>query len=115
MVEIDKGAAFPELLLDLFAGDQSAGAIKQNRENLQRLALQFDAGSVLPQLTTEAIVFKRAKGEAAVGRGRLIVHEMPMRVSVTGMMEAEKASIFSNLPDDADWGGNAWTKWRNRR
>src|SRR4051812_18123034 len=61
VVEIDKGVAVPELLLDLFPGDHFARAIDQEGQNLEWLLLNFDANAALAQFAQPEVQLEDAK------------------------------------------------------
>ena len=48
MLEVDRGAVGPQPLPDVLAGDDVAGAIEHQREELERLLLQADGVGAAP-------------------------------------------------------------------
>ena len=58
VVEVDEGVGGPELLLQLFAGDDFSGALEQQGEDLERLALQAELDSALAQFACAEVEFE---------------------------------------------------------
>src|SRR3954449_9736843 len=61
VVEIDKGVAVPELLLDLFPSDHFTGTLEQEGQNLERLLPKFDANAALPQFAHAEVQLEDSK------------------------------------------------------
>src|SRR3954468_20168814 len=55
VVEIDKRAAVPEFFLNLLPRDYFAGAFEQEKKDLKRLLLDFDAYAALPKFARTAV------------------------------------------------------------
>src|SRR3954452_23907072 len=70
VVEIDKGVAVPELLLNLFPSDHFAGAIDQEAQNLEWLLLNFDANAAFPQFADPEVQLEDAKIKHGYRAGR---------------------------------------------
>ena len=61
MVEIDEGAALPELLPEFISGDNLPGLPNEGGQELQRLSLKPYTDAMFPQFTRGFIEGKRAK------------------------------------------------------
>jgi hypothetical protein len=70
MFEINKGVLGPEALLKLFAGDYLSMLFKQDRKDLERAILDFEADAGFAELTGAEIGFKRAEADDGRKLGR---------------------------------------------
>jgi hypothetical protein len=61
VIEVNEGIRRPDLLAQFFAGDYFARMLQKNAEDLQRLVLQPDPGSVAAQFSTLVVQFECTK------------------------------------------------------
>jgi hypothetical protein len=69
VIEIDEGARWPELLLQLLAGDDFAEVLKERSQDLEGLLLESYLGAIAAQLI---ILFLIAPGSQSLRRVRPI-------------------------------------------
>jgi hypothetical protein len=81
VVEINYRFRAPDLLLKFLPGHDFSGVAKEDGQQLERLALQLDADSALPQLTGSKVGFKNAKPYSAPVGWDLIEHGTSTRVT----------------------------------
>ena len=70
VVEINERVGGPEALANLLAGDQLAGLLQQDFENLDRLALQLQPDAILTELSALRVELEGAETENRVSRRR---------------------------------------------
>lgn len=63
MFEIDERVVRPDLLAQIFAANDIIGALEKSSEDLERLSLQLDPDTMLPQLSRGAVHFERTKSD----------------------------------------------------
>jgi hypothetical protein len=61
LFEIDESRALPQVILELVAGDELPGPVKEKQKDLKRLALKAYEVSGLAQVAREVIVFERTE------------------------------------------------------
>ncbi len=61
LLKIDEGSPLPQMPLQLFAAEDLARLLEQNREDLQRLALKPDPIPEFAQVAREVFEFKRTE------------------------------------------------------
>ena len=64
-----------DLLLQFLPGNDLSGVAEQDSEQLERLALQLDPDSALPQLTSAKIRFENTKPDSAQAGRSLLQHK----------------------------------------
>src|SRR5205807_6311664 len=78
-IKIHKRVRRPKLSPQLFAGHHFPGMFQKERENLERLFLQFDAHAVLAQLGGLEIDFKNTKTPGSKGTFRRSHDHSPLQ------------------------------------
>src|ERR1700733_1431773 len=66
VVEVAKGIAWPDALLQFLARDNRTGLLQQRRQDLQRLVLKPDACSSFAQLARTQIEFEDPKSDRGI-------------------------------------------------
>src|SRR5207244_1798340 len=74
VVEIDEGFGLPELGAQLFAGDDFAGPLQEQGEDMERLFLELNPHALLAQLPCAQVHLEGSKPQYA-GRSRFKGHQ----------------------------------------
>ena len=69
MVEVDERILGPQTLLNFLAGDDVAGALEQESENLKRLLLQSNADTAFAELAGAHVELEVLKSDDAFAPG----------------------------------------------
>src|SRR5688572_31087119 len=68
VVEDDESVRRPQMLPQLLAGDDRPGSLQKQHERFERLVLQMNATTALPELVSPQVEFKHTKTNDLIDR-----------------------------------------------
>jgi hypothetical protein len=95
LIEVYERVRRPDLLPQLFSSDDLSGMLEQGANDLERLVLEFDLDTVLPQLTRAAVDFEYTELQPSRIRGG---HQQDQSSTMVGALPVTNAGINVQKP-----------------
>ena len=98
VLEIDESIISPNLLAQFIAADDMVGAFEQGHQDLERLLLDLDPDTMLPQLSGYAVNFEGAKSRVFL---RLRMHDAQLSIGpITRFIRGREPCAATPQPTD---------------